>query len=349
MLTKPLRLLLFLVLVAGLVLSGLAAAATPVAEGPRLDRLPAAIAAQERSTDRLLAMAGVVGTAVGLTEGGAPAVKIFTRTPGVAALPRTLDGVPVVVQVTGEIVAVHHRPGHGGAPGGQRIDPKSRFPRPVPIGVSTGNIGECSSGTIGARLKDAAGNVYALSNNHVYALENLAPKGSQVLQPGRADTLCLVNLDDIIGTLHDFKPIEFTILASNRIDAAIALSSTANLGNSTPSNGYGTPKSLVLAASLGLQVQKYGRTTSMRKGVIDGINATILVRYSTGIARFVDQIAIKKNEKKGFSEPGDSGSLVVTDPGRNPVGLLFAGGADVTFANHIGLVLEGFGVTVDGE
>lgn len=140
-----------------------------------------------------------------------------------------------------------------------------------------------------------------------------------------------------------------TALASNRIDAAIALSSTANLGRDTPANGYGTPRSAPVAASVGQAVQKYGRTTALTKGQVSGVNAIVNVGYSSGTARFVDQIVV--SSRKPFSKAGDSGSLIVTDAGRNPVGLLFAGTQDgkTTIANRIDLVLGRFGASVDGQ
>jgi hypothetical protein len=304
-----------------------------------------ALAAQLRHTGRLMAVPGVVGTAVGLTADGRPAVKIFTKAVGVGGLPATLEGVPVVVEVTGEFFALQ-----GSAVASRAaIDPTTRFARPVPIGVSTGNEGQCSAGTISARVKDAA-HVYALSNNHVYALENTAPLGSNVLQPGLFDTGCVFDPADVIGSLTAFEPIVFTTTASNTIDAAIAVSSTANLGNATPANGYGAPNSITTGASLGQAVQKYGRTTSLTRGTVTAINATVNVGYSSGTARFVGQIIVQS--KKPFIKPGDSGSLLVTnDVAANPVGLLFAGSGNgqLAVANQIGLVLARFGVSIDGK
>jgi predicted phage tail protein len=61
----------------------------------------------------------------------------------------------------------------------------------------------------------------------------------------------------------------------------------------------------------------------------------------------VDQIGISPGT---FSAGGDSGSLIVTDDeNNNPVGLLFAGSSTLTIANKIDLVLDHFGVTIDGE
>lgn len=329
----------------------LAAAGGPVFAGggnPDMPRgLERAIQVQEKHTERLLGLEGVVGTAVGLGADGNPAVLVLAEKPGLGGIPAALDGVQVEVVITGKIVALKP-PAGAGKPPKQAIDPKARFPRPVPIGVSTGNAGECSAGTIGARVKDADGNVYALSNNHVYALENKALIGSKVLQPGLYDTGCVYDSNNVIGALSDFVAIDFSGDA-NTVDAAIALSSIANLGNATPSNGYGTPKSTTVAASLGQAVQKYGRTTGLTKGTVTGINATVSVGYSSGTALFKNQIIVQS--RKPFIKAGDSGSLLVADPGRESVGLLFAGDATGNYgvANPIDAVLAALGVTIDGE
>lgn len=216
--------------------------------------------------------------------------------------------------------------------------------RPVPIGVSTGHP-KVTAGTIGCRVIDAQGYVYALSNNHVYANENRARLGDNELQPGVYDGG--VYPRDAIGTLYAFKPIVFSRTASNTIDAAIALCSTATLDNSTPTDGYGVPSSTWVEASIGQPVQKYGRTTKLTEGTVSAVNATVTVEYETHVvARFVGQILITPGT---FSGAGDSGSLIVTRDGKNPVGLLFAGSSTVTVANPIEAILSYFGVEVDGQ
>jgi hypothetical protein len=307
---------------------------------------------QEKHTARLMAIKGVVGTAVGVDTEDNPNIKVFVEEPGVAGVPKKLEEVPVETVITGKIYAL--KPGE--KPTASQINPAARFDRPVPIGVSTGNEGEISSGTIGCRVKDSSGKVYALSNNHVYALENKAPIDSKVLQPGRYDTAGYVyNANNVIGTLSAFVPIVFSTSASNTIDAAIAAiikdGDIPRVGNATPSNGYGTPKSTTVSVwdSVGMPVQKYGRTTALTKGKIYAINATVNVGYSSGTARLVNQIWVYSN--KPFIKAGDSGSLLVTDPGKNPVGLLFAGDSSGKWAvaNRIDLVLGAFDVSVDGE
>ena len=310
-----------------------------------LPDLRVALAAQLRHTPALLDVPGVVGTAVGL-EDGKPAVLVLLERPGVGGLPRTLDGVPVTLKVTGRIMALS--------------DPKQRQ-RPAPTGYSVGHP-QVTAGTIGARVRDALGRVYILSNNHVLAASNNAQLGDPAYQPGVFDGGTAA---DQIATLSDFQPITFTTSASNTVDGAIALSNVTVLDNATPSDdGYGMPNSTIFGDAngdgrfddrndlLGVAVQKYGRTTKLTHGTITAVNATVTVCYAvsgtvcTKPARFVDQLIISPS---GFSNGGDSGSLIVTDDANlNPVGLLFAGSASVTIANRIDLVLERFGVVIDG-
>ena len=321
-----------------------AAPDTPIAPAAELSL---AVAAQARHTDELLTVPGVVGTAVGLDERGHAQVKLFTLTNGVRGIPATLDGVPVSAVVTGAIRAFPATITAHSEAAALMVNRTAKFARPVPIGISTGNQGECSAGTIAARVK-ASGKTYALSNNHVYALENNAAIGSNVLQPGRVDINCASGSGDVIGKLSKFIKITFSTTASNRVDAAIAAVPATNLRRSTPSDGYGTPTTQTVAASLNQKVEKYGRTTGLTIGKVIGLNATVNVDYGNNrVARFVGQIVIQGSAGK-FSGPGDSGSLIV-NANRHPVGLLFAGARDgTTFANPIGAVLNALGVTIDG-
>jgi hypothetical protein len=347
----PERLLRLLAAVAAVLGLGaqIASAAAPGAD-PGIDR---ALAAQEAFTDRLLDKGGVVGTAVGVSAEGEPVVRILVAHSGVAGLPNRLNGVPVEVDVTGPLFAVQRPPGAGnggGGGGGGTSEPATtaRWPRPVPIGISTGNAGECSAGTIGARLKAANGDVFALSNNHVYALSNAAPLGSDIRQPGRYDTACADSPDNALGTLADFETLRFDG-TNNVMDAAIAATTADDLRTTTPAAGYGSPRAgHGVAATLGMDVQKFGRTTRLTRGDVTGLNATVNIGYPGGTARFVGQIIV---DGKGFLKSGDSGSLLVTDPGRQAVGLLFAStmSGRTAIANPIGAVLDRFVLEIDGD
>ena len=164
--------------------------------------------------------------------------------------------------------------------------------RPVPCGVSVGNDNECASGTIGCVVVKN-GVHYALSNNHVYARQNDASLGEEVDQPGLYDTNCSYDPNNYLGTLSAFWTIDFSG-GNNKVDAAIAFTTTAYLGNATPSNGYGTPNSTpVTVYTVGQGVKKYGRTTALTTGnvvvaaagnnvAVANINAPVLLSNNTG-------------------------------------------------------------------
>lgn len=308
--------------------------------------LRAAMSAQRHHTDELLAIPGVVGTAVTVDPEGRAGLLLLLEHRGISGLPAMLEGIPVTQRVTGRLMAFS--------------DPTQRQ-RPAPMGFSVGHPA-ITAGTIGARVRDALGRVYILSNNHVLANSNGANIGDPEYQPGPFDGGTAA---DQIATLSDFQVISFAPNGANTIDAAIALSTTSVLDDATPADdGYSMPNSTIFGdangdglfddrnALLGLNVQKYGRTTRLTHGQITGINATVTICYAvsgftcTKTARFVDQLIITPGT---FSGGGDSGSLIVTDDANlNPVALLFAGNANVTIANRIDLVLNRFGVVIDG-
>ena len=280
------------------------------------------VAVQNRHTDQLMAIDGVVGTAAGLSAAGKPVVKVYAEREGVAGIPSTVDGISVEVEVTGKFYA---------------LALTKRY-RPVPIGVSVGNNNECAAGTIGC-VVEKGGQKYILSNNHVLARQNAAAIGEDIVQPGRYDTKpkCTNKVaTDKVADLSAFVPIVFSTSANNRVDAAIALFSTTDFTCATLPAYYGFPSSTTAAATVGLAIKKVGRTSSLTTGTVTAINATVNVGYPAGTARFTGQIITT-----GISRSGDSGSLVVTnDSNNNPVGLLYAGSSTTTVLNSIDEVLS---------
>lgn len=313
---------------------------------PNHPHMAPAIEVQERNTDWLLDHPAVVGTGVGLNDKGEVALVVMTKVAGVSDIPGVIEGLPVVIWQTGEI---HVRTqGVASLPVPMTlqaaVNPKARFPRPVPIGVSTSLAAKytkpyITAGTIGCSVSKN-GQVFALSNNHVYANGNKAPLGAAVLQPGTLDG----GVDaDQFGTLAEYKPIVFGGKGANTMDAAIALMNSGALDTSTPTDGYGIPSATTLAAVPGMAVAKYGRTTGPTTGSVTTINVSVKIQYSNGIAKFVGQIVITPGS---FSASGDSGSLIVKQGTLESVGLLFAGSSSTTIANPIGAVLDHFGVSI---
>jgi hypothetical protein len=142
-------------------------AAQPNAEASPSD-LRLAVQAQERHSEALLRVPGVVGTAVGRLPNGRTGIRVFVTSSNTRGVPRSIDGITVTTEVTGLLMALS--------------DPTTRQ-RPAPLGFSVGHPA-ITAGTLGARVVDATGNVYILSNNHVLANGNGATIGDATLQPG---------------------------------------------------------------------------------------------------------------------------------------------------------------------
>ena len=332
-----------------------------------------ALKAKRVGQAKLFAIQGVVAAGISLDATGQAEIKVFVTDDKVRGVPKMIDGVPVKRVKSGPFSAYQNRkqarggnkgkPGSGGDDGGGdgggevvNDNPRTRFDRAVPIGVSIGATSPnyCFAGTLGCRLKGfnlttGATDYFILSNNHVIANENSATPGFDlVLQPGSLDSGCTLSADDVIGTLYDFDTINFNG-AANSVDAAIASTTPLETGFATPSTIYDAPTSGTLSASPGLVVKKFGRTTDLTEGVVDAINVDVNVGYDKGTAFFTDQIVIVGRTRRGrkyvtssFSAGGDSGSLIVSADGNVPVGLLFAGSSSFTIANPIATVLDRF-------
>ena len=213
------------------------------------------------------------------------------------------------------------------------------FEAAVQCGVSVGHQ-NVTAGTLGCLVQDAARrHRYILSNNHVLADCNNAALGDPILQPGSSDGGTVPA--NIIAKLTDFEILDTN--NANFIDAAIA--ELDDLNSVTPDIiQIGFPAAATVPASVDLNVHKHGRTTGYTTGVIRGVNVDTYVNYnSLGRLWFENQIEIGSatNTPQHFSQPGDSGSLILENPDNNPVGLLFAGDdMEITLANPIDDVLN---------
>ena len=217
-----------------------------------------------------------------------------------------------------------------------QVNPRTRL-RPAHPGCSIGypHATVKMAGTLGAVVTDGHRR-FILSNNHVLADENRLPIGRQTLQPGTLDGGALV---DAIGSLTRFEPLRDDVL--NQMDAALAsVDDDAAIQGSSLHIGLVTSRTDVL---LDMEVHKYGRTTEYTTGRVSSISTDVKVVYDSGLFIFEGQILIRGNGMK-FSAPGDSGSLILTRDTNEAVGLLFAGSAVVTAANHLGPIFDHFGI-----
>ncbi len=243
-----------------------------------------------------------------------------------ALIPKQVDGVPTDVVAIGEL---HAQPYRG------------RY-RPAPGGVSVGHF-KITAGTLGCLVRSGR-TQFMLSNNHVLADSNAGSTGDPILQPGSYDGG--QNPRDAIARLSKFVPIQFGGTL-NYVDCAIA---ELDAGAGAPRNiAYGKLGATPVAPKVNLLVKKAGRTTQATRGRITDVNFTGRVGYGTaGTATFAQQFIVRAQGKVPFSAGGDSGSLIMTQAGNKPVGLLFAGSetSGYTIANPIARVLADLGVTI---
>ena len=218
--------------------------------------------------------------------------------------------------------------------------PRQTALTPVPCGVSVGHY-RTSAGTPGCLVDTPAGRCI-LSNNHVLANANHAQLGDDIFQPGLHDDQPSNPARRIAG-LTDYEPIGFGA-AVNYIDAAIAALDEPD--SATPGiMSLGLHTNPPIAPFLNQSVAKHGRTTGLTFGTVVDISFDGNVTVDGSLAYFENQIAIVGNFGL-FSERGDSGSLVLDNPGSHSVGLLFAGDKTHTLANPIHAVLNRFGATI---
>lgn len=278
-------------------------------------------------------------------------------------IPEHVDDIPTDVIETGPIIAL-----------GLNRRSALRPARPgMSIGHQRGNIG-----TFGA-LVTRGEELFILGNNHVLALLNKASPGDPILQPAAGDG---GTADDVIGTLAEFVPIKFvteaasgsvtgqeakgcasqissllgSVLgglqqanrlaagdppggasATNLVDAATARVNEPSLVSPNIIDINGPPRGITTPI-LGSSVIKSGRTTGLTEGMILQVDVTVNVQYGSGAARFENQIMATP-----FSQPGDSGSLVL-DYERQAVGLLFSGSDQITVINPIDEVLSSLNI-----
>ncbi len=268
-------------------------------------------------------------------------------------IPAQVEGVPTDVVELGVLRAFQ--------------GPRDRWRPVVPPGVSIGHV-HITAGTFGCLVRRGS-ELFILSNNHVLADVNKGNPGDPILQPGPADG---GTAGDAIATLEEFVPLDFgttepecriaTLLATglnklaelsgsrhrlepvqqtpgvNRVDAALARPLSTDLVRPDILD-IGIPTGIG-EATLGMNVQKSGRTTGHTTGMITQIDATVRIDYYGPSALFEGQLIASP-----MSQPGDSGSAVL-DEDRRVVGLLFAGSDAATIINPIADVLTALRIEV---
>lgn len=227
--------------------------------------------------------------------------------------------------------------------------PVHRRVRPIQPGCSLGHV-KATGGTLGCIVRKRGGGPerFILSNAHVLASNGKAAIGDEIVQPAIADGG--VAGQDRIATLGAFVPFNYaTDGFPNVVDAALAEIARPPIayrlaflgGNSNPSR-------LSNSVRVGMKVQKTGRSTGHSWGRIIDTDFQAIVPYpdpddpaKTRNVLFRDQVLCTR-----FTDPGDSGALVLSSSGR-VVGLHFAGSPDVSVFNRISRVFEALDVELE--
>lgn len=319
----------------------------------------AVMSVQDRHTSGLMADKNVVGTATGLTDDGKLAIYVYLeKAPSVkgksanASIPSSIDGIPVVTEVTGKFTAMDNGAAH-----------KSIQTPPIQLGTSGGwrfdlANGYCCGGTLGSLVKIGT-TQYILSNYHVLRADivsggnnRVATNGDPIIQPALIDVGCIDGNAQNVGTLAGSAS-----LPGSNVDCAIAQVISGMVSSTGSIIDIGTISATTVGASIGQAVKKSGRTTGLGRSSVSGLNATISVAYDNECAggaaftkTFTGQIVIRNRGSK-FLAGGDSGSLMVQDVTTNPraVGLLYAGSSTSAIANPINEVLSFLGASMVGQ
>jgi len=339
---KKLLLFLALVLVGALLFSVIPASA---GENPgRGKSLAEARSALEREL-LSLAGAGFVGIAHSEAEGE---VIVFVEDEQTKQrVPRSFNGYAVRTEVTGKIQALSTQVA-------ESLDDVSEKRqdevRPLVGGtslsayVTKGQGIYLYAGTLGM----VTYNDKVLSNAHVIAMNPntgaFLPTGTPILQPGTVDGGRL--LDERVGELQAYIPINFTPGVKNYADAAIGsidYGVEASYGEQFDEGGNYWIEGWT-EVSQGDIVRKSGRTTGVTTGEVIHTNVSVTVNYGDQPAYFVDQIVVAQ-ENWSYASPGDSGSAV--DRNGEFVGLLFAGTADCVVICKAEHIIDGLGIDVE--
>ncbi|KKN44448.1 hypothetical protein LCGC14_0692950 [marine sediment metagenome] len=289
----------------------------------------------------LLAKAGVTGYSpvvqAKIRQGGhtgIPCLRIYVLKKIAAdalappdKVPSEIEGVPTDVIEVGEFDIQwrwpRSRPEILVGPSVQFIGENTGRVRPLMPGYSIGHH-RITAGTAGA-IGLLNGWPVVISNSHVLARSNSiqtqrASVYDPIVQPGRADGGRAGR--DTVAWLAGWVPLDEA--GVNRADLAWAwLGQNMRWRGGQPGIGWVAGRR---EAEFGLYVQKTGRSTGHTKGgYIFDPRVFMEVNFGFAKLQFEDVFMVQR-----MSEPGDSGSLIVTDPGNEAVGLVFAGSPQFT-------------------
>lgn len=194
------------------------------------------------------------------------------------------------------------------------------------------------AGTIGCLLRDAAGQLYGLTANHVSGLANYADEGEKILAPGHNDITPRGRDPFTIGVHVRALPMNHgsptNVNIDDNTDAAVFQIRNPAAVSSSQGGFFDTPCRVADPIG-GMAVEKVGRTTGYTTGRIMGLSPTpVPVSYQlpavggNATVYFNQLVTVIGENGTPFSLGGDSGSLVVgtaEDGTPAAIGMVIAG------------------------
>jgi hypothetical protein len=296
--------------------------------------------------EELLPLAGAGFVGITHSEANGEVIVLVEDELGEQRVPHSFEGYSVRTEVTGKIRAFS----------AQVVDPLTDISAERQDGVSplVGGISLSAYVRRGMRIYPYAGTLgmvtyrnKILSNAHVIAMNpetgEFLDAGTAIIQPGTYDG---GTLDERVGALEAYIPIDFASDAKNYADAATA---SVDIGvEASPGEQFHEEGNYWIdgwtEVSEGDMVRKSGYTTGVTTGQVIHTNVSVVVDYGDRSAYFADQIMVTQ-DNWSFAAPGDSGSAVEKDG--QFVGLLFGGSdrhAVICKAKHI---IDGLGIAVE--
>lgn len=224
---------------------------------------------------------------------------------------------------------------------------------------------EKGAGTLGCLVRSPSGELFGLSNNHVTGGSNYAPPGLPIVAPGSLDVAAGGMDPTTLG--HHSRVYPFVdglpdvVDATGNLDAALFAIADPSFVSSMQRNEYDTPTECI-PLEIDMDVTKVGRTTGKRSGkVIAELFDSEPVIYDIDIIGgkklvYFHSLFVIKGGFDLFSQPGDSGSLIITTDRLGVrksvgiVGIVVAGDENgLTFALSLDRILQYFGVELVGS
>jgi hypothetical protein len=211
--------------------------------------------------------------------------------------------------------------------------------RPVPLGAGIGRV-TGGRGTLGCIVENGIDpDRFLLTAAHVIAPDDTARKGDAIIEPSARD-----GGTQTIATLDRFEALRVDGEA-NVIDAAVArLLRPADVELRLPRIGMLNTEPL--APFVFQSVRKHGATTFHTLGVVTGIRETLEFREPGARSLVYEDVFEITGCPGHFSEPGDSGAVVVDALTNRPIGLLVGGRDTRSYLIPIDRILNHFGMRI---